>query len=256
MINGTNRADLPLLNGLFFTSAKEDFVKWDSGKNHDRIILFSTDFNLDCFQNSAHWFADGTFRTSPLLFDQLFVIHGLRGDGHNTISVPLVYCLTPNRTGATYGRIFSKLKELRSGVSPLSVKDFEQASSNAFAKYFPDAEQRSCFFHLRQANHRHIQRDSELLKKMADGRFNLHVRTLIGLAFVPPADVVAAYDELDASPFFLENKDVLDSYMDYFLNTGIGGFDRRGNRKKPHFLIPLWNCRDAVLQGLPKNRLD
>ena len=69
-----------------------------------------------------------------------------------------VYFLTPNRTKVTYRRMFEKLKELRPNLLPLSIMtDFEQATQNAFLDTFPSIELRSCFFHFRQCNYRHIQ---------------------------------------------------------------------------------------------------
>ena len=91
--------------------------------------MFSTDANLDGLLRAEHWFADGTFKSQPILFDQMFVVHGLRQDGANMISVPLVYFLTPNQTKATYCRMFEKLKELRPNLLPLSIMtDVEQAT--------------------------------------------------------------------------------------------------------------------------------
>jgi hypothetical protein len=167
-LRANTRAELPKLEGMFLTQTGEDFLKWDSGyplagdnsrPSQDRILLFSTDSNLDSLAMSDHWFADGTFRAQTLLFDQLFVIHGLQMDGTNVMCAPLVYCLTPNRTTATYNKILGKLKELRPALAPLSIMtDFEHALLKSFSTCLPTVEQRACFFHFRQANFRHIQR--------------------------------------------------------------------------------------------------
>lgn len=75
--------------------------------------MFATAANLDSLRVTDHWFADGTFSSRPLLFEQLFVIHGLREDGTKSLRVPLVFCLTPNRTSSTYKKILEKLNELK-----------------------------------------------------------------------------------------------------------------------------------------------
>ena len=103
-IKANTRAELPSLTGLFQT----DFLKWDSGPANDRILLFATDAGLDCLTRSEHWFADGTFKSRPLLFDQLFTIHAYKSDGDNVLCFPVAYCLTPNRTTATYRRILNQ----------------------------------------------------------------------------------------------------------------------------------------------------
>jgi len=91
-----------------------------------------------------------------------------------------------------------------------------------------------------------------LLAKVSDASFSLHLKTLVALAFVPPSQVVSCFEEIDRSQFFRDNKLILDQYMDYFLDTWIGGFDRSGDRKAPLYPITLWNCRSSVLEGLPK----
>lgn len=71
IIQANSRAELPDLEGMFLTDSGEDFLKWDSGRSSDRILLFSTDSLLDCLTRSSHWFSDGTFKSQPVLFDQL-----------------------------------------------------------------------------------------------------------------------------------------------------------------------------------------
>src|SRR5581483_1765232 len=85
LLNVSSRADLPDLTGIFKISTGEDFLKWDSGVEDDRILLFGTDATLDCLQRSEHWFADGTFKLQPLIFDQLYTIHALQTDGENLL---------------------------------------------------------------------------------------------------------------------------------------------------------------------------
>jgi len=153
------REQLPELYNTFSTSSGEDFVKWDSEPEPCRIVLFSTNSNLQHLESSSHWFAVGTFKTSPLLFDQLYVISGLKIDGVAVSCFPLVFALTPNRTTATYRRLLQKLQELKPGLKPRSVmSDFEKASLAAYTEVFPHTERRGCFFHYRQANKRRIQR--------------------------------------------------------------------------------------------------
>ena len=70
------------------TSKAELFLLHDSGPEIQRILIFATQKNLDMMHFSRVWLADGTFKTAPLLFTQVYVIHALRGgpdllkDGH------------------------------------------------------------------------------------------------------------------------------------------------------------------------------
>jgi len=42
----------------------EDFLLFDSGPGADRILIFSTAYNLHNLHNSTEWYCDGTFRVS------------------------------------------------------------------------------------------------------------------------------------------------------------------------------------------------
>ena len=62
--------------------------------------------------NSQIWLADGTFKSAPALFAQVYVIHSLRGepnpfeDGH---LLPCLFPLLPNKTEAVYLRMWEKI---------------------------------------------------------------------------------------------------------------------------------------------------
>ena len=59
-------------------SKGEPFLLYDSGSETQRILIFGTQRNLEMLQSSKVWLADGTFKTTPLLFTQVYVItrHG------------------------------------------------------------------------------------------------------------------------------------------------------------------------------------
>ena len=150
------------------------------------------------------WLADGTFKCNPPLFDQLFVIHGLRGNA----TFPLVYCLTPNRTAATYVRVLNALKSARPNLYPKTIiSDFEQDLINAFNDVFPEVEQQGCFFHYRQSNLRQLQKLPDLYNLYCnDPDASLMIHHLFGLAFLPPEDVVSTYELLLKEDYFVEKK--------------------------------------------------
>lgn len=122
-----SREEIPdTLASHFKTSTGELFLKYDSAshppyKKKDRFLIFTTDRNLEFLQQSEHWFADGTFRTSPSLFDQLYIIHGTKKINDNYVGLPLVYVLTPNRKSETYRSVLNALGTLKSGLAPTTV---------------------------------------------------------------------------------------------------------------------------------------
>lgn len=113
--------------------------------------MFSTNKNLDKLVDLSEIYADGTFSSAPLLFEQVYTIHGIF-DG---FVIPLVYCLLTNKKKNTYTKVLNKLKELRPNLQPKSVMiDFEAAQRDSFQEVFNTISVRGCFFHMSQAFYR------------------------------------------------------------------------------------------------------
>ena len=73
----------------------------DSGVgDNDRMLIFATDQALQLLSESDDWYNDGTFKVCPEVFFQLYTTHA-RVHGR---TIPCVYALLPNKTGATYER--------------------------------------------------------------------------------------------------------------------------------------------------------
>ena len=96
------------------TKEGEPFLLFDSGPTEDRIIIFSTARNLRLLASSKHWYGDGTFKTVPHLFYQLYTLHGIQVNN----SIPLLYALLPDKTEATYVRLLQQVKQLQPDVYP------------------------------------------------------------------------------------------------------------------------------------------
>ncbi len=72
----------------------------------DRILVFATEKNFIILNKNPHWFGDGTFDVSPLLFKQLYTINVIES-GKN---LPMIFALLPNKKGETYERLFEIIK--------------------------------------------------------------------------------------------------------------------------------------------------
>ena len=94
------KEDLQTLDG-------KKFLMYDSGPGLDRVLMFATEENRNILSNSS--MADGTFKTAPSLFGQLYTIHGLAGgvypfrDGH---LLPCIYVLLPGKNSFHYNRMW------------------------------------------------------------------------------------------------------------------------------------------------------
>lgn len=127
---------------------------YDSNDGNDRVLIFSTRRNLSLLAQSRNWYADGTFKTTPMLFQQLYTIHGIL----NNNVLPAVFALLPSKSENTYNKVFEQLMLLEPNLHPSSIMtDFESAAINGFRNFFPAADQRGCFFHFNQAIYRNIQ---------------------------------------------------------------------------------------------------
>ena len=84
------------------TAKGEQFLLYDSGPETQRILIFATQRDLEMLRLSDFWLADGTFKTEPPLFTQVYVVHALRGgpqpmrDGH---LLPSLFVLPTQQDG-------------------------------------------------------------------------------------------------------------------------------------------------------------
>ena len=79
------------------TYSKENFLIYDKRKSAygGRLMIFASDQQLNVLYNSSVLFADGTFKVTPTLFEQLYVLHGMQdGEGMSSIHQSCVRCMT------------------------------------------------------------------------------------------------------------------------------------------------------------------
>lgn len=228
------------------THSNEPFLLHDSEDGPNRILIFSTSTNLQLLSSAKRWFADGTFKSVPKLFSQLYTIHG----DINSETVPLVYCLMAKRNEENYIKLFSELKVLQPNLTPnLIMTDYEKAAINGFRKTFHDAIMQGCLFHLSQCIFRSIQTNGLQKKYEESSEFALKMRMLAALAFVPELSVVQYFEHLcDYGNF----PDAAQPVLDYFEDNWIGRPDRRRIRRPPMFDLTLWNCFDIASVAGPK----
>lgn len=224
----------------------EPFLLYDSGPAENRILIFSTKANLQCLSQSKHWYADGTFKTVPLIFKQLYTIHGFQ----RRTSIPLLFALLSNKREETYQNLLRQIKILEQSCAPQSITlDFEKAMTAACSKEFPAASQSGCFFHFSQCIFRAIQHHGLKRRYEVEIEFALKMRMLPALAFVPVADVPLAFDALCHNEIFPEEAE---DVINYFEDTWIGRPNRRAGRNSPKFPYTMWNVFLRVLNDQPK----
>lgn len=240
-----NISDFSIIDPYNKTFKGDLFLQYDSGRSQNRILIFATQRNIDLLSTSEHWYADGTFKTVPLLFNQLYTVHGFK----DKISIPLVFALLPNKNEDTYVHFLENLKNLGS-MSPKTITtDFEIGMIKAFHKVFPNALQKGCFFHFSQCIWRVIQKNGLKNVYEKDAIFSHKMKMLAAIAFVPCEKVAEAFSSLcDSNEIPAEAQKVLD----YFEDTWIGRLIRNNKRREPKFRHDMWNIYSRIKDGLPR----
>jgi hypothetical protein len=132
-----------LNNYNLITNRGEIFLFINSSETN--IIGFSCDSDLEVLRQIKSVFIDGTFKSCPKLFCQLFSIHSVK----NNYYVLLVFFLLPNKTSDTYTKAFRLIQNY---LSPNEIyMDFERAIHVAISEVWPLAQLKGCRFHLGQS---------------------------------------------------------------------------------------------------------
>lgn len=225
--NPTLREDINIPDQFKITNKGEEFLLFDSGNISTRMLIFGTKRNLLLLSQNREWYSDGTFKTCPKLFAQLYTIHIIR----NNKSIPLVYALLPNKNQSTYTELFTKLKELEPTLNPISIMtDLEKAAINAFKLIFPEICIRLCYFHFKQCLYRKLQTEGLKSNYDTDSDFSQKVRMIAALAYVKKEDVEDSFVKLAA-----KLPEILDGFVDYFGKEFVGYVDLRGQTKMDCF---------------------
>lgn len=141
----------------FKTIKGEDFLLVNS--NETNILGFSAICNLQPFCSLNLLFVDGTFKSCPKLYYQLFTIHGVVKNNY----VPLVYFLLLSKTTNCYTAAFQHLIEeecIKNDMLFNLVRmyiDFEKAIHAAANTVRHSIKVKGCRFHLGQSWRRKIQ---------------------------------------------------------------------------------------------------
>jgi hypothetical protein len=141
---------------------------------------------------------DGTFDACPHLFAQLFTLHVFEHDR----LLPVVYCLLPGKTAATYTAVFTALKNAATAAGlqfdPNHIlSDFETGLIRAVKTAFPNATHHGCYFHFTQAIWRQLQALGLSADYRNDNIVRTSVRQLMALGFSPLLRVRTVFTQLE-----------------------------------------------------------
>ena len=186
------------------TGTTKQFLLYDG---HDDIvnplIIYATaDFlKIMALNNGGPGkiFADGTFKSAPHLFKQIYTIHAYWKDH----LIPCVFVLCCNKSQGTYEKILEIISEKvlaitgHEGIPEAFQTDFEIAMINALKSKWPLLMIKGCFFHYVKAI---FGKAYELGLKSHVSMINYPVRYLVkgcaSLAFIPAETVHSEFTKL------------------------------------------------------------
>ena len=138
---------------------------FDSGPSDSRILILTTDSNLDFLCQSLRWCGDGTFKAAPKLWTQLYTLHGQM----------------LNKRKETFIRLFRQVKSWVGvgnwqWIFETFLSDYEQGAFNAMLEVFPDIGEEGCFFHLYKRLDFQVKELGLMPKYRQDDAFKLRVK--------------------------------------------------------------------------------
>ena len=195
----------------------------DTGGGDDRIIVISNTSYLRQLCEAERVHMDGTLKTCPNLFSQLFIIHALVGNQ----TLPLLDCLLSAKDSPTYTRLFrlivDKANELGMGGS--RIIDYEAAIARSLRYVVRGVTIKGCYFHYCQALRRRYQRLGLTNYVYTPGTVRTVIYRLMCLPFVLVEDVVRVFEVIENPNGWDVLYDgvhgLLVSYLRYFRRTWI-----------------------------------
>lgn len=238
--------DVSIVPPYNLTTNGATFLQFDSGEDDDsRMLIFYSDRALEVLCGSEVVQSDGTFKTPPRLFYQLYTFHA-NFFGH---TFPLIYVLAANKTTATYKRILEHLQQAASNAgltfAPTHfIVDFEIAFMNAIRVVLPATQVHGCLFHLTQAFWRYAVTNCGLRAAFSeDENVKNAIQMLFALPFLPLEDLEETFDLL-----YNDIPDSVISLWEYIEATYVRGRPARGRRRaiSPRFAPSTWNVYSLV----------
>jgi hypothetical protein len=226
-------------------------VLHDSGVNDpSRFLVLGHKDLLEVVGQADMFLCDGTFAIVPEVFYQLYTIHCKVGTNYP----PCIYFLLQGKSQPLYEKMLQALKMLVPNANPSTViTDLELAAMNAFRSEFPAARLTTCFFHLTQAVVRKVQKLGLTGEFQRNPEFNVLVKSLPALSFVPLTDLDATYDEL-ANHMILQygHLPAVRQLLSYFQRTYVRGEQIGNQRIDPMFPPEIWNHSLDSLDSIPR----
>ena len=225
-----------------FENPSENFLIADSGTDNSRILIFGRQSWTSFLVDSTVWFCDGTFKLSPLIFDQVYVVMAKR---YNSVH-PVLYALLPDKSRSTYIRMFEMIQSAIPGVNPTRIScDYEIAAIQAMRQCFPEVNIQGCFFHLAQNFQKQLKKRGLFTSYKNNAEFALKSKMILSLAYVP-IPYLGMYLEYISGILPEDLQPVLDWFEDNYIGRPL----RHSNQRRPPlFPAEMWNIYNRTVSN-------
>lgn len=250
-----NPANLDFVYDLDFQDLNlngEQLLLYDclSADKTKRVTIFTTDTLFVRFCAAELMVSDGTFKTCPEPYKQLFIIHGNIPGYDDYFTQPMIWVLMSGKDQNLYETVFNNLRQTAIDMGLVmnlkySLNDFEIAIRNAIQLVFPAIDNRACFFHLRQLTIKRLKKLKLFAKYQKDPSLALEINQVMALAFFPPNEIEELFEILHQTV-----SEEAKIFYDWFKPLYI----RKSNRLDATHPPTFWSIYDFVLLGLPKTQ--
>ena len=112
------------------------------------------------------WLIDGTFKSCPTQFCQLYTIHGVLDSNvpeiDCSVAIPFVYGYLPGKSTEVYKEFFQVISSKTGEEPKVIIADFEMGAISACREVFPAADLNGCLFHFAESIWRRVQDNSDV----------------------------------------------------------------------------------------------
>ena len=237
----------------------DKYRKLDSGENflfsaknlsvdNEVALVYLSSFGKRILETCNSWSMDGTFKTVPREFSQLYVVFG---EVKSNKLLPCAYLLLPGKSASIYNHALEVLcQEISNAPSEINI-DFEQAMVRAIRTNIPHCTVLGCNFHWKKAIFANVGFKGCLHLFHENENFQIGLDLIYTLCLVPPADVEYAWETV-VQPYFDDNftddQGVID-FLCYVENTYIGKPIRQQDaRRQPMYSVEMWNIFNRILE--------
>lgn len=217
------------------------------------ILVFATDENLQRLRQCRTVYMDGTFKSCPRPYNQVFTILG----NLNGFVIPFVHVLMAERT---IGHYRQALQAVKTGVRRsthhnwrprLIVSDFELALRTAIETELPATRIGGCYFHFNQALWRKIQELGLSAPYQQNQRLKEVIRKVMAIGYLPLAVVHMNFTALVGArrtQRLTARYPQLADFLTYVSNTYV--------RHRATFPPPVWNVYDRGMDQRTNNHVE